>query len=346
MLRLQRANGIFWTFYLLLGLLGADLLQVEETLTCRVDRDACETYSYLVTSNCTVCIFENIELANDTEIIQFEVKDGESPINELSAVVFNGESSEFIAHKLLTVFLNLKTLWFEGSDFPSILSSDFFGKNDILQSVILSYCQLQSIGANAFTNIKEITMLSIFRARSPIEEIHADAFKDLTKLKTLMLHFNDLTKINPRWFQNTHSLDILDLQGNQIMSIESGTFDHLPELRELYLQDNPIKKLPPTIFAKNLKLKKLLITLVECPTRNITLTEDCDKKITFKDIASLDLCKPANCKIPDVANGRIQNLITYEFEVVGKIYLESAALRVVCNYGFMLKSEMTGCKIN
>lgn len=95
--------------------------------------------------------------------------------------------------------------------------------------------------------------------------ISSSAFASLKKLKFLRLHSTSLRQVDPKWFENTANLEVLDLSQNYLAKeIEDAKFlNFLPNLQDLDLSFNYELQQYPTYlylshtFAKLTKLKRL-----------------------------------------------------------------------------------------
>ncbi|GFG35759.1 hypothetical protein Cfor_05204 [Coptotermes formosanus] len=109
-----------------------------------------------------------------------------------------------------------------------------------------------------FPNIPGIVSLS-FR-HNKMTEIQGSAFVKLDNLKVLDLSYNQLTAegVQADVFRGPYSsqrynplgIAVLDLGSNQIHALSPHSFEHLPNLMELRLNNNPLKVLSPaTVMA-------------------------------------------------------------------------------------------------
>ncbi len=90
------------------------------------------------------------------------------------------------------------------------------------------------------------------------DEIDKDAFKDITKLKTIILKRNRLTHFNFKVVKNLKELETLDLSNNQIDSLSINTSKDLVffvtesySLKKLYLNNNLINSIEKKNFYLN-----------------------------------------------------------------------------------------------
>nr|AIO08092.1 variable lymphocyte receptor C [Petromyzon marinus] len=76
----------------------------------------------------------------------------------------------------------------------------------------------------------------------------------------LQLDFNQLASIDAKAFQGLPHLTFLSLNNNQLQSLPVGVFDQLKNLNELRLYHNQLKSLPPAVFDRLTKLTYLSLS--------------------------------------------------------------------------------------
>ncbi|KAL8190260.1 UNVERIFIED_CONTAM: hypothetical protein K2H54_046396 [Gekko kuhli] len=107
--------------------------------------------------------------------------------------------------------------------------------------------------------------------------ISPTAFASLKQLKFLRLHSTSLRQVNPKWFENTRNLEVLDLSQNYLAKeIEDAEFlNFLPNLLDLDLSFNyDLQKYPtylnlPRTFSNLTKLKYLRLRGYVFKTLNV-----------------------------------------------------------------------------
>nr|AIO08113.1 variable lymphocyte receptor C [Petromyzon marinus] len=73
----------------------------------------------------------------------------------------------------------------------------------------------------------------------------------------LELDYNQLASIDAKAFHGLRHITFLSLNNNQLQTLPAGLFDQLAELKQLYLQGNQLKSLPPRVFDSLTKLTEL-----------------------------------------------------------------------------------------
>uniref|UniRef100_A0A8C4SM53 Si:ch211-237i5.4 n=1 Tax=Erpetoichthys calabaricus TaxID=27687 RepID=A0A8C4SM53_ERPCA len=124
-----------------------------------------------------------------------------------------------------------------------------------------------------------------------IHRLEPEAFSSLGFLEKLDLSHNWLRRlVTFRNFEKLENLEKLDLSGNQILSVEPGTFRALSHLRHLYLQDNHLNVLKDGMLAMLQSLETFLN--LHTPGTHLQLANnpwicDCDLHRVFSKILSV-----------------------------------------------------------
>ena len=127
-----------------------------------------------------------------------------------------------------------------------------------LQYVSLENNVIETIEEDAFLNVNELITLDLSRNRLPYVP-DANSVK-LRNLKQLVLSHNSIaatSKLTPASFIGYDKLEELTLQSNQIITIPSNVFIHVPNLRSLMLGYNRITTLDKYAFNGLNKLENL-----------------------------------------------------------------------------------------
>lgn len=168
------------------------------------------------------CYFRNP--CNDS----YGVEDGAFlQLNNLKLLSLKSNNLSFIPHQLPT---SLKELYLYNNNFQEVTDEDF--KN-------LTNLEILDISGNCPRCYNAPFPCSPCPNNAPLN-ISKTAFKMLSKLKTLRLHSNSLTRVPSEWFVNTTELRVLDLSSNFLArEIEITAFPKfLGKLEELDLSFN------------------------------------------------------------------------------------------------------------
>lgn len=110
--------------------------------------------------------------------------------------------------------------------------------------------------------------------KSSITDIEDNAFSEMTKLKSLFLNFNNLTKVKAAWFKNTVSMEDIVLNKNEIDEIDEDGFSKLTALTEISLEGNNLRTLKAKCIPNTVYLE--MVNLTYNKTDDI---EKCEKNI-------------------------------------------------------------------
>jgi hypothetical protein len=152
--------------------------------------------------------------------------------------------------------------------------------NLLIVNILLAYIiQLTcSVGINQSiliaTYLYEIDSIEIDLSRRSIDTIDVNTFKGYNKLEKLFLDDNKLRQLDYGVFNHLLNLKELWLESNNIVSIDRNVFVGLNQLEKVCLNDNPIS----VMFPSN--IKPLCDSNPNC---NIKINEKCIKDATISN---------------------------------------------------------------
>ncbi|KAI8513790.1 hypothetical protein Bbelb_081140 [Branchiostoma belcheri] len=106
-------------------------------------------------------------------------------------------------------------------------------------------------------NRSEVEMLYLLE--DEIQDIVENALSEFSKLHTLGLDFNRLTRVRKSWFTGLVKLNYLTLSNNRIAQIDAGCFEQLKSLLNLNLEHNLLQAVDPVWFAGRFYLSFLFL---------------------------------------------------------------------------------------
>ncbi|XP_015835079.1 reticulon-4 receptor-like 2 isoform X2 [Tribolium castaneum] len=104
-----------------------------------------------------------------------------------------------------------------------------------MQVLDLSGNYISRLGNDAFKSVGLLNLQRIFLATAGIQEVHKDAFRDLTILVEVDLSHNQIKSLHPETFHGNERLRVLYLNGNPLRRLVQEQFPQLPHLRILEL---------------------------------------------------------------------------------------------------------------
>ncbi|XP_028277097.1 relaxin receptor 2a isoform X2 [Parambassis ranga] len=161
-----------------------------------------------------------------------------------------------------------------------VLSDFVFSEYSALERLFLQNNSLQFISKDAFSGLYNLRKL--FLSENLISSLSPGVFRDLKQLEWLVLDHNPLNSLSqdtfiglqsllylsmvdtslqqlphPSFCQHMPALDWLDLEGNQIQTLNYSILNTCSKLEVLLLMDNRIRKVPENTFQSLWKLTEL-----------------------------------------------------------------------------------------
>ena len=137
------------------------------------------------------------------------------------------DENAFTENKNLdTLVLNRNSL----ATIPSLFDSN----ENSLKSLIVNHNNLEMVDSTHLTNLLFLSLENNLL----IESYVAQTLSNLPKLYHLNLDSNEIASVEKSTFSNQNELEFLSLWDNQIARIKPGSFDHITTLEYLNLKDN------------------------------------------------------------------------------------------------------------
>ncbi|XP_035532612.1 toll-like receptor 7 [Morone saxatilis] len=245
--------------------------------------------------------------------VSYEIEDGAFlQLKNLTLLCLKSNNLSFIPHQLPT---GLKELYLYNNNIQKVTDEDF--KN-------LTNLEILDISGNCPRCYNAPFPCNPCPNNSPLS-ISNTAFKMLTKLKTLRLHSNSLTRVPSEWFASTKELKVLDLSSN-FLAGEIGVTDFphfLGKLEELDLSFNyELQRYPQTLRLSGSfsSLKSLRILRIKgfvfqqlkpesiAPLKPLTNLEVVDLGTNFIKMANLSiLMELKSFKIISLSDNKISS---------------------------------------
>lgn len=128
----------------------------------------------------------------------------------------------------------------------TLVKNSLFGLEQ-MQKLTVNNLKMELLKRDLFTGMPKLVELIM---TGNIRRIEYDAFLEVKQIKTLVLSNCQIVNISMDGFIGLTKLQYLDLSKNLLEYVPPGTFDHLINIRELYLNGNKFKQLPRDIFSK------------------------------------------------------------------------------------------------
>ncbi|XP_033326265.1 G-protein coupled receptor rickets isoform X2 [Megalopta genalis] len=144
-----------------------------------------------------------------------------------------------------------------------------------LEDLSLSNNKIEALDGPVFRRLANL--LSLDLRGNPIKEIHGDAFRDLRKLRKLILSNLKELRIFPD-LNGTRSLEVLRLDRAQIKDVPGNLCESCPRLKSLDLKSNYLAEMPNLRNCSELRVLDLasnqISSLMDEPFRGLSLLHD------------------------------------------------------------------------
>lgn len=115
-----------------------------------------------------------------------------------------------------------------------------------LKSLRIENGTAESLHENVFRGLRGVQKLIV---HGRIRRIEFDTFAEMENMRELVLSDCQLEEVSMDVIYGANSLELVDLSANRLRSLPPGMFDGQTKLREVYLQNNQLAKLPRDIFG-------------------------------------------------------------------------------------------------
>lgn len=140
--------------------------------------------------------------------------------------------SEISWHSLIATLVSLEGLNLSHNN----ISRLGMLKSNSLRRLDLSYCQIQLVPSEAFTQLDQLTHLVL--SNNPLQMLLPGSLRS-TNLSILDLSYCRISRLLSYEFINSPNLSEIRLTGNRLVTFKNGTFSKCPKLKSVYLDDNP-----------------------------------------------------------------------------------------------------------
>jgi len=142
---------------------------------------------------------------------------------------------------ILKPFPNLMSLNFSYSHVFQ-LDSNALTHTPLLERLILTGNNIRQLSSDCFQNLTRLhTFHASFDEGLVMNSLPKNLFAPLISLTEVDLSGGYLKYIHPNTFQNNSKLKVIKLNNNKLATLQQGTLDNLPDLKEIHIYDNPLE---------------------------------------------------------------------------------------------------------
>ena len=142
----------------------------------------------------------------------------------------------------VVILLNISTSFAQTTDTVYVV------EESELRDSIVEITPLLTVVAN-FCDRTLVVQEAIIRKLLEKADCAEVTIEDLSTIKVLDLHHNNLETLQVDDFSDLTSLEWLSLAYNQLSSLPEGIFSDLQALQSLYLKNNNLSSLPKNVFS-------------------------------------------------------------------------------------------------
>jgi Leucine-rich repeat (LRR) protein len=276
-------------------------------------------FSQIIEINIKNKLIKNISNSNVKNLLSLTIKRltlNDCKIQSINKGVFNS-------------MLQLNSLSLNRNEISSIEVDSFLTEpfESHLSELYMSNNKLTKIQRVLFRNLLRLQILCL--DNNLIDDVDANSFANMPKLKELHLHSNLLRQIKNEMFLDKSELEILYLYQNNIETIETIPFNTLYALNKLHLFSNKITQIKLGNFIHLVKLDELKLDKNEIGSFEVN---------TFTGLNSLSKLDLSANKIKKLANGvfySLKNLKTLDLHLNDITQIESNAFVDLPNLSYL-----------
>ncbi|CAH0384158.1 unnamed protein product [Bemisia tabaci] len=173
---------------------------------------------------------------------------GFSTLKRLKDLYLNNNEISMIAERSLHGLKQLQIFDLSSNRIVSLPVDMFRDCADSITEIYLQNNSINVLSPELFTNLNQLMSLDLSFNQLTSAWINKDTFSGLIRLVLLNLSHNSIARLDASMFHDLYTLQILNLQNNQIESIQPDTFAPMSNLHTLKLSSNKIKSIDVYAF--------------------------------------------------------------------------------------------------
>jgi Leucine-rich repeat (LRR) protein len=161
-------------------------------------------------------------------------------VSKLEELRIELNSITIAAERALLGLNQLKVISLAGNQLTS-LPPEFFKDNRQLKEIHLQNNSLAVLAPGLFSGLEHLVILDLSNNELTSEWVNGETFSGLVRLVILNLANNDLTRVDSVLFRDLYSLQVLNLENNQLSFVAEDAFSGMNNMHTLLLSHNHLK---------------------------------------------------------------------------------------------------------
>ncbi|CAG5873029.1 unnamed protein product [Menidia menidia] len=194
-------------------------------------------------------------IQTDVECVEANLQDVPLLSPNVTLLSLRSNKIQVLSDFVFSKYSSLERLFLQNNSLQFISKHSFSGLYN-LKKLFLSENLIASLGPGVFRDLNQLEWLML--DHNPLSSLSQDTFVGLHSLMYLSMVHTSLQQLpHPSFCQHMPTLDWLDLEGNQIQTLNYSILKTCSKLEVLLLMDNRISRVPENTFQSLWKLAEL-----------------------------------------------------------------------------------------
>ncbi|AWO99933.1 putative relaxin receptor 2 [Scophthalmus maximus] len=194
-------------------------------------------------------------IQTDVECVEADLQDVPTFSPNVTLLSLRSNRIRALSDFVFSEYSDLQRLFLQNNSLQFISNHAFRGLHN-LRKLFLNLNLISSLSPGVFSDLHKLKWLML--DHNPLSELSQDSFIGLQSLMYLSMVNTSLQQLpQPSFCQHMLSLDWLDLEGNQIQTVNYSILKNCSKLGVLSLMDNRIRSVPENTFQSLWKLAEL-----------------------------------------------------------------------------------------
>ncbi|XP_056635360.1 toll-like receptor 6 [Diorhabda sublineata] len=165
---------------------------------------------------------------------------GFSVLRRLKELYIHNNEISMVADKALAGLKSLQIFDLSNNKLVALPSELFKDSVGSIKEIYLQNNSLSVLAPGLFANLEQLLALDLSKNLLTSSWINADTFSGLIRLVLLNLSYNRISRLDPSFFRDLYTLQILNLEHNSLETIPADTFAPMNNLHTLIISYNKI----------------------------------------------------------------------------------------------------------